>query len=313
MLSWAASSSCSQAWARGWADGLPAAEGRSWGMLSTRTSLQNGHMGPERSPGATNLPASPVPSPLAKPGGSLPTWGPSPGRGCVGWGPNRLDRAGLSPASRRGAATARREQGGLGPIPGTALESLGAWGAVAPSGDLLGGRPLEAAQAEPEEGLDQQLHLPGGDRGPCPPTGGQREAPRGAALRAAPAPPILASRAHSPAGVLRRLQGLPSRGLPGPAGPVAPGPAGPFLGAHLAAGGRKVHLPQDVGKSHGAEPQRGQHSQHLQLEKASPRGPWTPRVRPTSGWADAAPPVLTETVPGSPRGPGLQQGEGRVD
>lgn len=56
MLSWAASSSCSQAWARGWADGLPAAEGRSWGMLSTRTSLQKGHMGPERSPGATNLP-----------------------------------------------------------------------------------------------------------------------------------------------------------------------------------------------------------------------------------------------------------------
>lgn len=191
MLSWAASSSCSQAWARGWADGLPAAEGRSWGMLSTRTSLQKGHMGPERSPGATNLPASPFPSPLAKPGGSLPTWGPSPGRGCVGRGPNRLDRAGLSPASRRGAATARREQGGLGPIPGTALESLGAWGAVAPSGDLLGGRPLEAAQAEPEEGLDQQLHLPGGDRGPCPPTGGQREAPRGAALRAAPAPPSL--------------------------------------------------------------------------------------------------------------------------
>lgn len=79
-------------------------------------------------------------------------------------------------------------------------------------------------------------------------------------------------RAHSPAGVLRLLPGLPSLGLPGQAGAMAPGPGGPFPGVQLAAGGGKVHLPQDVGESHGAKPQHGQRSQHLQLEKGVTMG-----------------------------------------
>lgn len=81
MLCWAASSSCSQAWARGWADGLPAAAGRSRGVLSTRTSLHRQPMGPERSTGATNPPRVPCPVPTGQARGSPPTWGPSPGQG----------------------------------------------------------------------------------------------------------------------------------------------------------------------------------------------------------------------------------------
>ena len=76
MLSWAASSSCDQAWARGWADGLPAAEGRSCGMLSTRTSLQEGHRGQR----PLRLPPSP---PAGRAGGAAANVGPRPGRGCV--------------------------------------------------------------------------------------------------------------------------------------------------------------------------------------------------------------------------------------
>lgn len=93
----------------------------------------------------------------------------------------------------------------------------------------------------------------------------------GSLRRAEPTAPQT-SQAHSPAGVLRLLAGLPSQGLPGQAGAVAPGPSGSFLRVQLAAGGGKAHLPQDVGKSHGAEPQHGQHSQHLQLEKGCHRG-----------------------------------------
>lgn len=76
-LSRAVSRSCSQAWARGWAVGLPAANGKSSGMLSTRMSLGTEPRADQAvSVGATGQPFVPFLPPSRRegltPGGSGP-------------------------------------------------------------------------------------------------------------------------------------------------------------------------------------------------------------------------------------------------
>lgn len=88
-----------------------------------------------------------------------------------------------------------------------------------------------------------------------------------------PAPHPADSAARSLAGIPLRPRSLPSRGLPGRAGVPAPGPGGRFLHVQLAPSGKMGHLPEEVGEHHSTERQHGQHSQHLQLKRASLRGP----------------------------------------
>lgn len=80
--------------------------------------------------------ASPAPSPPARPEGSLPMRGLSPGPGCMEGGPTRLDRADVSPASLLGTVTPREEpgeeRGRLG-----AQTPQGRWRAVALSRDWV--------------------------------------------------------------------------------------------------------------------------------------------------------------------------------
>lgn len=256
MLSWAASSSCSQAWARGWADGLPAAEGRSWGILSTRTSLQEEPLGPEQSTGTTSLPRVPCSVPAGQARGITANARPEPRPRMHGGRADETGQGRREPSKPAGDSdTQGRARGragqirGPGPAPNPArpLESRCSEQRLG-LGCLGVGRPLEVAHAAPRKGWTGRWWEPiSGYAGwaMCrPPTHSRKRGKAGAEPLGAAMPPQGRESGEaarlSPGGTgLRSLGGAPwwqpvfaAKSTPSPPDPH-PAPTHPRPGASL--------------------------------------------------------------------------------